>query len=212
MDLDWIHDGVDLDRFEILFRPAGSSGSFTRYLLAPASSFGPGPYGATVVSTEDLEWVVRALNAGTAVSAANSTVTFDESIDGVWLIPHRVGRPLSDSEVFIAANPPDLHADVASEEFDLPNRREILSQDGVFHLDRGSIEDAPLLSKHGETAATWRQRLENLIGSQRSYGHVLLVCPWYEPFRVRIRDLSKRPAHLAGIRTFRVSFSFRQVL
>lgn len=143
---------------------------------------------------------------------ANPRVTFDGPINGVWLYPHRNGLPVAGVEVFIAADPPNLHADVHSEEFVLPNRREILSQDGVFHLDSGSIDDAPLLTKYGVTAAAWLTRLENLIANQRSYESVVLASAWYEPFRVRISDLGKRPAHIGGGRTFRVSFAFRQVL
>lgn len=63
MGLEWDHDGIDLDRFELLYRKAGSSDPWTRYVIAPAATFGPGPYAASVVSTQDLEWVVRALSA-----------------------------------------------------------------------------------------------------------------------------------------------------
>lgn len=68
IDLEWEHDGVSLDRFEILKRPIGGS-TWERYILATATQFGTTPnFSATVVSGPDTQWVVRALDAAGAVS------------------------------------------------------------------------------------------------------------------------------------------------
>lgn len=68
IELDWDHDGISLDRFEILHRATGSSDPWTRDILAPASDFGPGPYSHQTVSAENETWVVRALEADGTVS------------------------------------------------------------------------------------------------------------------------------------------------
>ncbi len=60
--LDWSHSGVDLDRFEVLFkRPEDTV--WSSHMLAPKTDFGVGPYSVTVSSAEGYEWAVRALNA-----------------------------------------------------------------------------------------------------------------------------------------------------
>ena len=60
------HDGIDLDRFEVLRRTG--TDPWESVALLPASSFGAGPYSFTTASPEGYEWAVRALNAAGAVS------------------------------------------------------------------------------------------------------------------------------------------------
>lgn len=68
VEAEWDHDGVDLDRFEILRRMADSSDPWERVILAPAGDFGAGPFSCTLVSTTATEFVVRALDADGVVS------------------------------------------------------------------------------------------------------------------------------------------------
>lgn len=63
----WNHDGVDLDRFEILRRPVGTT-VWESLLMAPAGDFGPGPYELVLASRPGTEYVVRALNSVGEVS------------------------------------------------------------------------------------------------------------------------------------------------
>ena len=68
IELSWSHDGVDLDRFEILRRPVGET-TWERVILASASDFGTFPtYFYTAVSATDTQWVVRAMNSEGEVS------------------------------------------------------------------------------------------------------------------------------------------------
>jgi hypothetical protein len=141
---------------------------------------------------------------------ANPSVVADPNINGVWLIPHIGNAPVVEEAAWIGATSPSLSAEVSRDEFTIFNRREELSQDGVLHLDRGQIDDGLLMDRHGQTAATWLTRLQNLIRQQRSYGFVVLSSPSWEPFRVKINDLSKSIT-IAGGLAYRVSFSFREV-
>lgn len=96
------------------------------------------------------------------------------------------------------------------DEFTIFNRPEELSQDGVLHLDRGQIDDGLVMARNGQTAAVWMTRLQNLIRDQRQYGFVMLACPSWDPFKVKISGLSKSITIAGGV-AYRVSFSFRQV-
>jgi hypothetical protein len=67
--LQWSHDGLYLDRFEILKR-SGSEGSWERVALARAPDFGAFPnYAFIAVSAPDTQWVVRAMNPEGVVSS-----------------------------------------------------------------------------------------------------------------------------------------------
>lgn len=66
--LAWSHDGIDLDRFEILRKLSGET-VWSSYLLAPKADFGAGPYSIKVAAPVGSSWAVRALNAAGDVSA-----------------------------------------------------------------------------------------------------------------------------------------------
>lgn len=140
----------------------------------------------------------------------NPVVIFDGHIDGVWLVPHRNGIPVPGTEAWIAATSPSTEAELSSDEFTIFNRAEELSQDGVLHLDRGSIENGLLMSRHGLTADEWLKRLRSLIREQRSYGSIVLVSSRYQPFRVKIKGLAQQPT-VAGGPAWRVDVPFREV-
>lgn len=141
---------------------------------------------------------------------ANPTASTSSTIDGVWLVPFRSGRVVTDEHVWIGATSPSLNAEVSRDEYRIFDRPEELSQDGVLHLDRGSVEDGLLMSRNGQTAAVWMARLQNLVQEQGTYSHISLSCPAWQTFKVRIHDLSKAVT-IAGGRAYRVSFSFREV-
>lgn len=65
--LTWSHDGVDLDRFEVLRKLSGET-VWSSYLLAPKADFGAGPYSIKVAAPVGSSWAVRALNASGEVS------------------------------------------------------------------------------------------------------------------------------------------------
>jgi hypothetical protein len=67
INLDWAHDGVDLDRFEVLYRLVGGT-TWTSLLLAPKADFGAGPYSLTTASRPNVQWAVRAVAADGSVS------------------------------------------------------------------------------------------------------------------------------------------------
>jgi hypothetical protein len=142
----------------------------------------------------------------------NPVVTFTGAIDGIWLVPLRNGQVVSGVEAWIGAESPATSAEMSSDEFTIFNRAEELSQDGVLHLDRGTIEDGLLMSgRHGGlTADQWLARLRALIRDQRKYTSLVMVTSRYQPFPVRIKGLTQRPT-IAGGPAWRVDVPFREV-
>lgn len=143
---------------------------------------------------------------------ANPIATFDESLDGIRLVPYSApGQVVAGQDAWIGAKSPTLEAVMSMEIFTLHNRREEPSQDGVLHRDRGSI-DGYLLNNRmaGLTADQWLTRLENLIANQRNYWAVFLVSTRYAPFKVKLHALSKDPVQAGGF-AWVVNIPFREV-
>lgn len=174
-ELEWTHDGIDLDRFEVLYKGPDDD-VWTSETLAPEADFGAGPYTAEVPSGEDFEWAVRALEVDGTVSTLNPKATFSHRPDGLWLLPRkRNGKIDRDARVWIGANWPAFLRDRPESVSDIPSRSEFVVQTGKLKLREGAIEEGLLLDRHGRTAEGWKRKLYLLARHQHRYQKIILA-------------------------------------
>lgn len=172
--LGWDHTGTNLDRFQILYRKAGSS-TFKNLIVAPKADFGTGPYEFTTVTGQGFRWKVVALNNIGQRSSTNPTVDHTELIDGVWLVPlSRSGVAYPNKAAYLRADSPNHDLDLESAMFDAPFDVEGFQSSGVLHLPRGTVDGA-IIDRFGDTAAEWKERLTNLIRGHKQYGKIMLA-------------------------------------
>jgi hypothetical protein len=172
--LSWAHDGVSLDRFQVLYkRPEDSS--YTNLGVAPAADFGAGPYSFDTATGAGFIWKVLALESDGTRSATNPTETFSDTIDGLWVLPlERKGRLSEDNEAWVGSDHPSEERARTFGEFESPFSTEAFTQAGKLHLRRGTIAGL-LLDRNGLTAAQWLARWKALIRRQASYAKLVVA-------------------------------------
>lgn len=208
-ELEWTHDGVDLDRFEVLSKGPDDD-VWTSEILAPAGDFGAGPYTAEVPTGEDFDWVVRALEADGTVSLVNPKVRFQHTPDGVWLLPiKKNGRVDRDRRAWVGTVWPDVDRPLPEDIFDIRTRADEPGHAGKLKLRRGTIEGT-LLQRHGKTATEWRNRLVWLVRHQDHYRRVVLAGSRGH-FRVKLGSILRESAtRVGGKRAWEIRVAFRE--
>lgn len=208
--LEWDHDGVDLDRFQLLYKKPGDD-DYRNLLVAPAADFGAGPYSYDTASGQDFDWKVVALEADNSRSVTNPTANYDPSpiIDGIWLLPLRRRSALATGQVaYIRGDTPTARHPREVGEFDAPFSVERFTQAGVLHLREGTIDGA-LLDRNGQTPATWISRLRRLVKTQANFEKVMLATN-REFFPVELFDLDEGP-HPQIPLAYSVSIPYREL-
>lgn len=208
--LAWTHGGVDLDRFEILWRRVDQT-VWKSFKVAPKADFNPSGsnYSVSVASPPSYVWAVRALSAGGDVSTSNPTATFTGLVDGLWLKPYLPGSNtlVAASQAWIGGPTPAGDAERAVQVFAIPSRREKVSQAGVLHLDEGPIEGT-LFARHGLTGDQWLDRLRELIKDQHRFDLYLVTPRWFR--KVELNRLAKTSTYNSGP-AWRVTVPYREL-
>lgn len=101
---------------------------------------------------------------------ANPTVTVDEVIDGVWLVPHRDGEVDKDSRIHVSTDDMGLELPVNGAVFDPPYRdSKIVVISTTYQFD-GSINGELHDFENGNVKARQQvARLTNLVKRQKHY-------------------------------------------
>jgi hypothetical protein len=215
--LQWSHTGVNLNRFEIKRRRAGSTDLFVTHAIRLAtdllySTGTPNVYRLRTASGEAMEWVVTPLDStGLRPVGINPTVSTSASTfpyDGCWLMPLVSGTLTETDQAWIGAQTPGGVIVSSRTVFEIPTRRVKISQRGVMYADEGTIS-GDLMDMHSQTADVWLQRLRTLMDNQQAYSNIYLVSP--RIFRdIELGDASYDHA-IRGGRAWTVSVAWREV-
>lgn len=138
---------------------------------------------------------------------ANPTISppLGYMVDGLWLHPFRANGIVTEHSAWVGSNSPALSAELSGDLLIAPSRRAKISQNGVMHLDEGTVSGI-LLDRNGHTATEWMRRLNYLAVHQAEFQGVILLTNHYL-FPVEIRGLEKAKTP-AG---WEVSFGIREL-